>query len=203
MLAASMVGDKGEIASDNACRLECDQFLITLGSRGPVICMSSPLHQPVQALYCEHHGWLHRWLDRKLGNASDAADLAHDTFMRLLARPNATGFGAEPRALLTHIAKGLMVDKWRRQEVERAYLETLAHLPEQDVPSPETRWLILETLYRIEAMLWDLPPKTRQAFLMSQIDGLTYPQIAEALGVSLVSVKRYMREAFLACLSVA
>ena len=161
------------------------------------------LNLEIHHLYCDHHGWLQGWLARKLGNASDAADLAHDTFVRLLTRQTARSMGSEPRALLTHIAKGLVVDRWRRQDVERAYLETIAHLPEPEVPSPETRWLILETLYRIEAMLRDLPEKTRQAFLMSQIDGLTYPQIAEELGVSLVSVKRYMRDAFLACLSVA
>jgi RNA polymerase sigma-70 factor (ECF subfamily) len=161
------------------------------------------LNLEIHHLYCDHHGWLQGWLARKLGNASDAADLAHDTFLRLLTRQTARSLGSEPRALLTHIAKGLVVDRWRRQDVERAYLETIAHLPEPEVPSPETRWLILETLYRIEAMLRDLPEKTRQAFLMSQIDGLTYPQIAEELGVSLVSVKRYMRDAFLACLSVA
>ena len=161
------------------------------------------LNLEIHHLYCDHHGWLQGWLARKLGNASDAADLAHDTFLRLLTRQTARSLGCEPRALLTHIAKGLVVDRWRRQDVERAYLETIAHLPEPEVPSPETRWLILETLYRIEAMLRDLPEKTRQAFLMSQIDGLTYPQIAEELGVSLVSVKRYMRDAFLACLSVA
>ena len=161
------------------------------------------LNLEIHNLYCDHHSWLQRWLARKLGNASDAADLAHDTFLRVLSRQTARSLGSEPRALLTHIAKGLVVDRWRRQDVERAYLETIAHLPEPEVPSPETRWLILETLYRIEAMLRDLPEKTRQAFLMSQIDGLTYPQIAEELGVSLVSVKRYMRDAFLACLSVA
>ena len=161
------------------------------------------LNLEIHHLYCDHHGWLQGWLVRKLGNASDAADLAHDTFLRLLTRQTARSLGSEPRALLTHIAKGLVVDRWRRQDVERAYLQTIAHLPEPEVPSPETRWLILETLYRIEAMLRDLPEKTRQAFLMSQIDGLTYPQIAEELGVSLVSVKRYMRDAFLACLSVA
>ncbi|MND70633.1 putative RNA polymerase sigma factor FecI [compost metagenome] len=87
--------------------------------------------------------------------------------------------------------------------MERAYLETIAHLPEQEVPSPETRWLILEALYRIDAMLREMPGKTRQAFLLSQIDGLTYAQIAQQLDVSLVTVKRYMRDAFLACLSVA
>lgn len=160
------------------------------------------LNLHIHNLYCEHHGWLHSWLDRKLGNASDAADLAHDTFIRLLTRQS-KHLGAEPRALLTHIAKGLVIDRWRRQDVERAYLETIAHLPAPQVPSPQTRWLILEALYRIDAMLSEMPAKTRQAFLMSQIDGLTYAQIAEQLDVSLITVKRYMREAFLACLSVA
>jgi RNA polymerase sigma factor (sigma-70 family) len=172
----------------------------------PVVSMSSvdrSLNLHVQNLYCEHHGWLHRWLHRKLGNTCDAADLAHDTFVRLLTRQNTASLGAEPRALLTHIAKGLVIDRWRRQDVERAYLETIAHLPEPEVPSPETRWLILEALYRIDAMLREMPDKVRQAFLLSQIDGMTYQQIAEQLGVSLITVKRYMRDAFIACLSVA
>lgn len=160
------------------------------------------LNLHIHTLYSEHHGWLHGWLNRKLGNTSDAADLAHDTFIRLMTRQS-TSLGAEPRALLTHIAKGLVIDRWRRQDVERAYLESIAHLPEPEVPSPETRWLILETLYRIDAMLREMPARTRQAFLLSQIDGLTYAQVAEQLGVSLVTVKRYMRDAFLACLSVA
>lgn len=156
----------------------------------------------VETLYCEHHSWLHGWLSRKLGNASDAADLAHDTFIRLLTRQSRV-FGNEPRALLTHIAKGLVVDRWRRQEVERAYLESIAHLPEPEVPSPETRWLILEALHRIDAMLREMPSRVRQTFLASQIDGLTYAEIAEQQGVSLITVKRDMRDAFLACLSVA
>jgi RNA polymerase sigma-70 factor (ECF subfamily) len=151
------------------------------------------------ALYSDHHRWLQGWLARRLGNAWDAADLAQDTFLRVLGRPVA---GAEPRALLTHIAKGLVVDRWRRQEVERAYLETIAHWPEALVPSPESRLLILETLCRLEAMLQALPALTRQAFLMSQLDGLTYGAIAEQLGVSLITVKRHMRTAFIACLSL-
>ena len=157
------------------------------------------LNLEIHHLYCDHHGWLQGWLARKLGNASDAADLAHDTFLRLLTRQTARSMGSEPRALLTHIAKGLVVDRWRRQDVERAYLETIAHLPEPEVPSPETRWLILETLYRIEAMLRDLPEKSRQAFLMSQIDGLTYPQIAAELGISVATVKRHLNKAAMRC----
>lgn len=160
------------------------------------------LNLHVQTLYTEHHGWLQGWLGRRLGNACDAADLAHDTFLRLLSRQGNSYFGGEPRALLTHIAKGLVIDRWRRQDVERAYLQAIAHLPEPEVPSAETRWMILETLYRIDAMLRELPARVRHVFLLSQLDGLTYAQIAEQQQVSLVTIKRDMRTAFLACLSM-
>ncbi|MBO3274253.1 sigma-70 family RNA polymerase sigma factor [Pseudomonas schmalbachii] len=156
----------------------------------------------IHALYSNHHGWLYGWLRGKLGNACDAADLAHDTFVRLM-QSRRTQFGDEPRALLTHIAKALVVDHWRRQDVERAYLDAIAHLPEPETPSPETRLLILEALYRIEAMLRGLPEQTREIFLLAQLDGLAYREIAERLGTSLITVKRHMRKAFLACLAVA
>ncbi|WP_049019952.1 sigma factor, partial [Burkholderia cenocepacia] len=43
------------------------------------------LHREIDALYADHHAWLRGWLSRKLGCAHRAADLAHDTFVRLLA----------------------------------------------------------------------------------------------------------------------
>jgi transmembrane sensor len=160
----------------------------------------TPLPPSLEILYCDHHDWLRGWLRRKLGNAADAADLAHDTFLRLLAREEDLAFD-EPRALLTTVAKRLLVDHWRRQEIERAYLEAVAHLPEPQAPSPETRFLIVEALLRIDALLEGLPARTREIFLFAQLDGLTYRQIADRSGVSLVTVKRHMRSAFCACLT--
>ncbi|WP_188379709.1 sigma-70 family RNA polymerase sigma factor [Oxalicibacterium faecigallinarum] len=154
-----------------------------------------------QALYSAHHGWLQSWLHRKLGNAFDAADLAQETFVRLLQRRRTTeGYGDEPRALLTHIAKGLLIDQWRRQEVEQAYLDAIDHHPEQHMPSEEMRLLVLDALCRIESMLRDLPEKTQQIFLMAQLDGLKYAEIADQIGMALITVKRHMRTAFLACM---
>jgi len=51
-------------------------------------------------------------------------------------------------------------------------------------------------------MLREMPARVRQVFLLSQLDGLTYGEIAEQLNVSLITVKRDMRSAFLACLSL-
>ena len=153
----------------------------------------------IETLYSSHHGWLQGWLRRKLGCDEQAADLAQDTFMRLLGRHTFTL--DQPRALLTHIAKGLVIDHWRRQDVERAYLEALANMPESYAPSAETRYLILESLYRIEAMLRGMPDKTREIFLRAQMDGLTYAEIAAESGIALITVKRHMKTAFISCMS--
>ncbi|WP_220815406.1 sigma-70 family RNA polymerase sigma factor [Pseudomonas paralcaligenes] len=158
----------------------------------------------VHALYSDHHGWLYGWLRGKLGNACDAADLAHDTFLRVMAsRRLPAQLGDEPRALLTHIAKGLVIDHWRRQDVERAYLEALAHLPEPEAPSPETRLLIIEALMRIDAMLASLSARTREIFLLAQIDGLTLQQIAERTQTPVITVRRHIHKALVACMTAA
>lgn len=154
----------------------------------------------VTRIYREHHGWLSGWLRKKLGNSFDAADLAHDTFVRLMAARVRPSGGDEPRALLTHIAKGLVVDHWRRRALEDAYQAAAAQLPAREAPSPETRALILETLYAIDASLRTLPARTREIFLSSQFDGMAYADIARAQCVSLATVKRHMQRALTACL---
>jgi RNA polymerase sigma-70 factor (ECF subfamily) len=108
----------------------------------------------------------------------------------------------ESRSYLTQIARNLVIDQWRRLRIERAYLQSIAHLPEPESPSLETRALILETLMQIDAMLDRMPENVRRAFLLSQFEGLTYAQIAERLGVTVSSVQKYMTRAIIACYQV-
>ncbi|MBD9516118.1 sigma-70 family RNA polymerase sigma factor [Pseudomonas sp. PDM22] len=163
--------------------------------------VDTPLHAAVSELYQHHHGWLQGWLRRRLGCHEQAADLAQDTFTRLLGSRRVLD-AREPRAYLTTVAKGLMINWFQRQSLERAYLEALANLPEELAPSPEQRYLVLETLHEVDALLARLPEPVRQAFLLAQVEGLKYEAIAERLGVSLGSVKRYMQQAFRHCLEL-
>lgn len=157
-----------------------------------------PSATSVETLYRDHHGWLQMWLRKKLANAADAADIAHDTFVRVLAS-RARNRIAEPRAFLTTIAKGLVIDQWRRQELERAYQDALLNMPEQAAPSPEVRLVILETLTRIDRLLDGLKPRVRSAFLMAQIEDMPYADIARELGVKVRSVERYVADALFHC----
>ena len=103
-------------------RLQNSQPLIKM--RLIIICdvravafMSSP-EFAVQALYRSHHGWLNAWLRARLGNAADAADLAQDTFVRLLQRSERLELKA-PRAFLSTIARGLVPESSVRRVARR------------------------------------------------------------------------------------
>ncbi|MDQ7727766.1 sigma-70 family RNA polymerase sigma factor [Halomonas sp. SpR8] len=153
---------------------------------------------PFDALYHNHHSWLRRWLNAKLGCSHTAADLAHDTYLRILAR-GSTPAPDQSRRFLTQIAKGLVIDHYRRQRIETAYLEALSHLPEPMSSSPEEQALTIEALVEIDALLHGLPEKPRRAFLMCRLDGLNYSEIANSLGVSVSSVEKYIARALLVC----
>jgi len=120
----------------------------------------------------------------------------------VLGRPREIDEVREPRAWLTTIAHGLVVDHVRRRTLERACLEAIAALPEPQAPSPEEQMLLVESLVRIDAMLDGLPSKARSAFLLSRLDGLGYAEIAQRLDVSLSSVEKYMATAIRHCLAL-
>ena len=120
----------------------------------------------VAELYHGHHHWLSGWLRRRLADVEQAADLAQDTFVRVLLSRD-VGAIQEPRAFLTTVARRVLANHYRRAEIERAWLETLAGLPEPVAPPPETRLMILETLCELDRLLDGLPAAVRRTFLLS------------------------------------
>ena len=149
---------------------------------------------PVEVLYNDHHHWLTGWLRRKLGCPENAADLAQDTFIRVLSAREAPTL-IEPRAFLTTVAKRVLFNFYLRQDLERAYLEALAQMPEHVAPSEEDRAIILQTLLELDQLLDGLPKQVKRAFLLAQLDGLTYAQIGAQLGISIATVKRHLTKA--------
>ncbi|WP_460356085.1 MULTISPECIES: sigma-70 family RNA polymerase sigma factor [unclassified Pseudomonas] len=153
---------------------------------------------PVESLYHDHHSWLTGWLRRRLGCPDSAADLAQDTFIRVLSARDPAVI-IEPRAFLTTLAKRVLFNHYRRQDLERAYLDTLAQMPEVTAPSEEDKAIILQTLIELDQLLDGLPRLVKRAFLLAQVDGLTYPQIATELSISVATVKRHLHKAALRC----
>lgn len=156
----------------------------------------------VECLYLDHHNWLQGWLRRRLGNASDAADLAHDAFVRLMIRPPRRGFDGvgEARSYLRAMAQGMCINLWHRREIEQAWLDTLSAQPEAHAPSAEHQAIVLQALHEIGAMLLELPPKAGRAFLLAVACQMTDKEVAAELGVSTRMVRKYVAQAMLRCM---
>lgn len=151
------------------------------------------------SLYRNHHDWLLQRLRRKLGCPHQAADLAHDTFVRVLGRPAPVAELQEPRAWLSTIAHGLLVDFFRRTDLERSYLQALAALPPPHHPSAEDHAVTLEALRQVDRLLDGLSSKARAAYLWSRLDGMPHAEIAHRLGVSVPRVRQYLATAARRC----
>lgn len=157
--------------------------------------LAEPLErQEIATLYADHHGWLQGWLRKKMGSPAGAADVAHDTFVRLLDRDDAV-VAREPRAFLATVAQRVLFNHYRREKLERAYLDLLAQLPPLHAPSPEEQTLLLATLLDLDRALDALPPAVKRAFLLRQLDELPQEDIARQLGISLATVRRHLLRA--------
>jgi len=158
-----------------------------------------PLGYPlIGQMFQKDYEWLCGSIRRTLGCHHGAQDIASETFLKVLSLPDPASI-REPRALLTTIARRLVYEGWRRQDLERAYLESLAHAPVPVHPSPEERALVIEALLAVDRLLDGLSAKAKAAFLYHQLDGLTYSQIGERLQVSTSRVQQYMADAFKRC----
>ncbi|MDX5627937.1 MULTISPECIES: sigma-70 family RNA polymerase sigma factor [unclassified Brenneria] len=149
-------------------------------------------------IFRSDYRWLTDRLRRRIAYGCEAEDVASEAFLRLASLPDLASV-QEPRAMLTTLAKRVLYENWRKRDLEKAYFAALANKPELYHPSPEEQQLLMEALLTIDQALEGLSIKARQAFLYSQLDGMTYADIAEKLGVSVSMVRKYIAKALTNC----
>jgi RNA polymerase sigma-70 factor (ECF subfamily) len=152
----------------------------------------------VGGLFRAHYPWLCTRLRQYLGASASVEDIAAEAFVQLLETPAPVSI-REPRALLTTIARRLIFQLWRRRDLERQHLDQLQRIDQPASPSPEDLAQLSQALHGLDRTLERLPGKVRATFLLSRVDGLTYPQIAAELGISLRSVSAYMTRSQALC----
>ena len=151
-------------------------------------------------LYHDNHTWLRGWLSRQVRCPQDAADLTQDTFLRAWDARQLERI-QEPRAYLSTVARRLLCSLWRRRKLEQSYLDQLASLPLAFAPSAEDMALVREAIEAIDRALEGLPSRVKRAFLLNRLEGMPQQAIAGLLGVSLATVERDLRRAFVHCLT--
>jgi RNA polymerase sigma-70 factor (ECF subfamily) len=119
--------------------------------------------------------------------AAEVEDLVQDVYERALRSVDRVDLGANPRGWMVTILHNLHIDRCR----QRARMQP--HVPCDDVviALPEDReppiWSAI-TLDDVRRAAADLPDELRDVYRMFALDGRSYVEIAEALGIPKATV---------------
>lgn len=154
---------------------------------------------PVVVAFQRYGRELQNFLLRRGGRVEDVEDAVQEVFLRLLRIGNSE-FVRNPRAYIHGMAlhvvrefklRDIKAGTWNSLEPQEA--NDLADRSAEDwhVPFAEQ----LDVQRRLEAALLRLPAAHRTVFLMHKRDGYSYQEIADALGISVHTVDKYLLQA--------
>lgn len=160
-------------------------------------------HDRLLQAYLKWRAPLLRFLQRRLGSAPDAEDMAQEVFVHYAALD-----GAAPqheRPYLYQIAQNLLRDGARRQAASP--VSTVLSLEDPEVERQSQRDSIhpehiqehRQRIMRLEEALAELPEKQREAFVLHRFQGLTQDEVAENMGISRRMVVKHLSRAFAYC----
>lgn len=138
----------------------------------------------VERLFRTYNAALVRYLTRRLGDRDWAEEVAQETFVRALRQ----GEIVNERAWLFAVATNLVRDEARKDSRRRRHLALLAEQERESYAEAEPTTLERAQEAAMARKAVDgLAERDRLALLMRE-EGLEYPEIAEALGLSHGSV---------------
>jgi len=146
---------------------------------------------------------LRRFLTKRLKCPEAAADLTHETYLRLQQR-DGNNPPENARALAFHIAMNLAVDYQRKAAVRSRFLvddeiDDLVDSGSTAAGSPEQTLIARQRLEILQGALDELPADCRTVFLLHGVEGLKYAEIAARLGISLSMVGKHLARAMNHC----
>ncbi len=144
---------------------------------------------------------LRRFLRRHVREAQAANDLAQEVYLRLLRFPPEEVV-RQPQAYLYRVASNVVHDFNLRVREERVSFDssTVDALTERPHTLPADELVDqLDLEQEVDRVLARLPEAWRAALVLRKRDGLSYPEIAKAMDVSVHTVKKYIARGVAMC----
>lgn len=145
------------------------------------------------SIFREHYSWLVLAAARLLGDRSLAEEVVQDVMLELWRRREALVLTGPLRAYLHQSSRNRALNHLRHGRTVRQSEPYVR--PPTAAPRPDARVSSRELQAAVTAAILDLSPPQREVFEMSRRDGLTYPEIASVLDISVKTVEARMGRA--------
>ena len=126
-----------------------------------------------QAVFAAHQDRLLRYLWRAVGERETARDLTQDVFVRISSSATLPPTAEQQRAWVFRIARNLVIDHHRRQQHRQTESLAVDSMSDTGVAAADTAAIVHQALSRLD-------DDARDVFLMREVSGLSYVEIAEA-----------------------
>jgi RNA polymerase sigma-70 factor (ECF subfamily) len=143
-----------------------------------------------------HYPVVYRIAYRLTGNRPDAEDLAQETFLRVFRAWDSYRPEGSFEGWLRRITTNLFLDAKRREA--RMRFEALEEEASEVADLSSTPDRVIESMtldVPLDEALSQLNPDLRQALVMCDVEGKSYQEIADALGVRLGTVRSRLHRA--------
>jgi RNA polymerase sigma factor (sigma-70 family) len=140
---------------------------------------------------------LHRFLVRRLKTEENAADVSQEVYLKMM-RLEQMDLIRQPQAYLYFLASQVMHEQRMREQrlpilFDSEAVESLTSGTE--VASRDEFVAHEEAEQELKRLLGKLSPVHRNALILRKRDGLSYREIAQELGLSVHTVKKYIFQA--------
>jgi len=156
---------------------------------------TSELEQKVTKLFQLLRDPVYRYLILNLENRADAEDLVQEVFVRLYSSLAKGQTVQNLRAWIFRVARNLIIDQQRKKNpfapFDPAAWVQVCLQSLDPAPNAEQRLLEQEKRERFQATLKSLSPQERHCLYL-KIEGLSYSEIAEVLGVRKSTVATFL-----------
>ena len=127
---------------------------------------------------------------RMLGDRAEAEDITQDSLLRLWhAAPDWQAGQAKVTTWLYRVTSNLCIDKMRKSN--RQSSDAVPEMPD-DGPDMERRLQDRARAQALRAALSDLPDRQKQAMVLRHLEGLSNPDVAQIMQISVEAVESLM-----------
>ena len=151
--------------------------------------------QAFESLFNLYHKRLYYFLFGLLKSKEDAEEIVQETFLKIWESRESYWEDYPFESLLFRIARNTSLN-YARKKVNRKVFEDHLNFFTEVSESPADQYILFqETQSIIETILNGLPPKQKEIFLLQKVEGFSRQEIADKLGISIVTVDHQLFKA--------